>query len=141
MRGEDGEHLWYNPTSTSPDRSQQRDLLWNGKWGLMLRGTTIFPQGNRAFDLLTGKQITWTDARGKKREWTYPRSHGCGPKAASEHLLTFRSGCAGFVDLKHDSGTANLGGFHRSPCGSVLPSRSIRSRRAIRLSSCLLVPA
>lgn len=119
LRGEDGQRLGYNPTSTSPDGTTEHDLLWDGKWGLMLRGTTIFPQGNRAFDLLTGRQKTWADARDEQREWTYPRSHGCGPKAASQHLLTFRSGCAGFVDLKHDSGTGNLGGF-RSGCTSNL---------------------
>lgn len=115
LQGEDGKRLWYSPTWRSADGTTEGDLLWDGKWGLMLRDTTIFPQGNRAFDLLTGRQKMWTDAGGEQREWTYPRSHGCGPKAASEHLLTFRSGCAGFVDLSSDSGTGNLGGF-RSGC-------------------------
>jgi len=115
MRGTDGAVLWYGPVAKSADGSVTRELLWSGKSGLMLRGTTILPQGNRAFDLLTGKQRKWTDPSGNTREWTYPRSHGCGPKVASEHLLMFRSACAGFVDLRNDSGTGNLGGF-RSGC-------------------------
>jgi hypothetical protein len=39
--------------------------------------------------------------------------------AGSTHLITFRSGCAGFFDLKRDGGTGNLGGF-RSGCTSNL---------------------
>jgi hypothetical protein len=37
----------------------------------------------------------------------------------SEHLLTFRSGAAGFFDLTGEGGTGNLGGF-RSSCTSNL---------------------
>jgi hypothetical protein len=38
---------------------------------------------------------------------------------ASEHLLTFRSGAAGFFDLCNDGGTGNFGGF-RSSCTNNL---------------------
>jgi hypothetical protein len=45
--------------------------------------------------------------------------YGCNTVLGSEHLLTFRSGAAGFCDLTGDSGTGNLGGF-RSSCTSNL---------------------
>ena len=45
--------------------------------------------------------------------------YGCNTAIGSEHLLTFRSGAAGFCDLFSDSGTGNLGGF-RSSCTSNL---------------------
>jgi hypothetical protein len=38
---------------------------------------------------------------------------------ASEHLLTFRSGAAGYFDLCNDGGTGNIGGF-RSSCTNNL---------------------
>jgi len=60
-------------------------------------------------DPLTGESI----------EWTWARSYGCNTPAASENLMTFRSGSAGYLDLCHDGGTANLGGF-RSGCTNNL---------------------
>jgi hypothetical protein len=51
--------------------------------------------------------------------WTFTRAYGCNTAVASEHLLTFRSGAAGFYDLATHSGTGNFGGF-RSGCSSNL---------------------
>jgi hypothetical protein len=45
--------------------------------------------------------------------------YGCNTAIGSEHLLTFRSGAAGFFDLAGDSGTGNIGGF-RSSCTANL---------------------
>jgi len=125
LRGEDGKVVWEEPQlmgyarHPNPALDSSANPLWWGKWGLMLHGDTILTQGQRAFDLLTGEQKTWKDARGQEKEWRYRRSHGCGPMAGSVHLITFRSGCAGFFDLKNDGGTGNLGGF-RSGCTSNL---------------------
>jgi outer membrane protein assembly factor BamB len=125
LRGKDGSVVWAAPTlrryakHPNPALDSSDNPLWWGKWGPMLRGRTIFTQGQRAFELLTGAQKTWRDADGREREWRFRRSHGCGPIAGSQHLLTFRSGCAGFFDLEHDGGTGNLGGF-RSGCTSNL---------------------
>ena len=52
-------------------------------------------------------------------EWTWSRNYGCNTPAASENLLTFRSGAAGYYDLCNDGGTGNLGGF-RSSCTNNL---------------------
>jgi len=56
---------------------------------------------------------------GQRTGWKYSRMYGCNTAVGSEHLLTFRSGAAGFCDLTGDSGTGNLGGF-RSSCTSNL---------------------
>jgi outer membrane protein assembly factor BamB len=56
---------------------------------------------------------------GKTTGWKYTRMYGCNTAVGSEHLLTFRSGAAGFCDLTGDSGTGNLGGF-RSSCTANL---------------------
>src|SRR5262249_57481614 len=51
--------------------------------------------------------------------WAWARNYGCNTPVASENLLTFRSGAAGFFDLCRDGGTGNFGGF-RSSCTNNL---------------------
>ena len=73
-----------------------------------------------AFRLSDGKQkMVNNPITGEKQAWTMTRSYGCNNIIASENLLTFRSGAAGFYDLLTDSGTGNLGGF-KSGCTSNL---------------------
>jgi outer membrane protein assembly factor BamB len=131
LRGKDGKVLWDrltikdapDPCSLGPGFADSVrggvERLWWGKWGPMINGRTIYTQGQAAFDLLTGEQKIWTEPNGTTRAWRYRRSHGCGPSAGARHVITFRSGCAGFYDLARDGGTANLGGF-RSGCTSNL---------------------
>jgi hypothetical protein len=56
---------------------------------------------------------------GEPVEWTWSRNYGCNTPMASEHLLTFRSGAAGYFDFCNDGGTGNFGGF-RSSCTNNL---------------------
>lgn len=56
---------------------------------------------------------------GKMEPWRINRTYGCNTMIASEKLLTYRSGAAGFYDLETMSGTGNLGGF-KSGCTSNL---------------------
>ena len=56
---------------------------------------------------------------GKMEPWRINRAYGCNTMIASEKLLTYRSGAAGFYDLETMSGTGNLGGF-KSGCTSNL---------------------
>jgi hypothetical protein len=56
---------------------------------------------------------------GELQPWKITRAYGCNSICASENLLTFRSGAAGFYDLLTDGGTGNFGGF-RSGCTSNL---------------------
>src|SRR5262249_10374342 len=73
-----------------------------------------------ACDLLTGAPRTRPDPlTGEPVEWTWARTYGCNTPSAAEHLLTFRSGAAGYFDLCRDGGTGNLGGF-RTGCTNNL---------------------
>jgi len=56
---------------------------------------------------------------GEIQPWKITRAYGCNNIIASENLLTFRSGAAGFYDLQTEGGTGNLGGF-KSGCTSNL---------------------
>ena len=103
-RGTDGKELWFEKRYVGP---------------AMLHGDTIL-RGQGACDLLTGKPKMRRDPiTGVLEEWVWSRNYGCNTPAASEHLMTFRSGAAGFYDLCHDGGTGNLGGF-RSSCTNNL---------------------
>jgi len=99
-----GKVLWFEKSHTGP---------------AMIHGDTIL-QGQGACDLLTGALKMRPDPlTGEMVPWKWIRTYGCNTPAASEHLLTFRSGAAGFFDLCHDGGTGNFGGF-RSSCTNNL---------------------
>jgi len=105
-QGSDGTVIWKN-----------LELSYQGPC-LLLRDR-IIAQGP-AYSLLTGERILrkhpLTD---QPIGWRYTRTYGCNTAIAGQHLLTFRSGAAGFCDLKGDSGTGNFGGF-KSSCTSNL---------------------
>jgi hypothetical protein len=109
FRGNDGRKLW------------DKDVRYYGG-PCMLRGRQVLTQGRdckgEGWDLLTGRGTQRTNPiTGRSVRWRWQRSYGCGTAVASRHLLTFRSGAAGFYDLRGDGGTGNLGGF-RSGCTS-----------------------
>lgn len=92
----------------------------------ILHGTTIMTNANSyklsagAFRLLDGKPaLTTNPLTGAQQSWQMCRAYGCNNIIASENLLTFRSGAAGYYDLNTRSGTGNLGGF-KSGCTSNL---------------------
>ncbi len=85
----------------------------------LLHGDTIITQG-QAFSLLDGeRRMRRHPLTGVGVPWRWERAYGCNTAIASEWLLTFRSGAAGFYDLVSDGGTGNLGGF-KSGCTSNL---------------------
>ncbi len=96
-------------------------LLWQGTQvgPAMINGDTIL-LAEKACDLRTGApRLRPHPFTGEPVEWTWTRNHGCNTPAASEHLMTFRSGAAGYFDLAGDGGTGNFGGF-RSSCTNNL---------------------
>ncbi len=108
-RGSDGSILW-----------QHND---GGRGPRILHGDEIIPSITRSGDsatvsLLTGDPYLRRNPLHDEQEaWSYWRSYGCGASNASTHLLLFRSGAAGFTDLRGDGGTGNFGGF-KSGCTS-----------------------
>lgn len=92
----------------------------------ILHGETIMTNANSyklsagAFRLLDGQpELTINPLTGAEQPWQMCRAYGCNNIIASENMLTFRSGAAGYYDLTTRSGTGNLGGF-KSGCTSNL---------------------
>jgi outer membrane protein assembly factor BamB len=111
-RAGSGEVLWYEAKHGGP---------------AMIQRDTILMQGN-ACDLLTGKKKTRVDPlTGETVEWLWTRGYGCNTPLASEHLLTFRSGAAGYYDLCNDGGTGNLGGFRSSCTNNLIVANGVLS--------------
>jgi Malectin domain len=85
----------------------------------ILSGEKIYTNGE-GFSLLTGEPIFEKDLlTGEDVKWNFKREYGCGYVVASEHLLTFRSASAGFVNLDVFEGTGSLGGF-KAGCSANL---------------------
>ncbi len=100
----DGKLMWFDKTYSGP---------------AMIHGDMIL-QDQSACDLLTGAPKMRKDPiTGESTPWKWIRNYGCNTPMASEHLLTFRSGAAGYFDLCNDGGTGNFGGF-RSSCTNNL---------------------
>jgi outer membrane protein assembly factor BamB len=103
-RGARGNPLWFQPKYTGP---------------AMIHGGMVLHDGGGC-NLFTGAATMHDDPlTGAPLEWAWARNYGCNTPAASENLLTFRSGAAGYYDLANDGGTGNLGGF-RSSCTNNL---------------------
>ena len=103
-QGRSGEVLWAN-----------RDLSYSGPCLLLKNRIITNGNGGFALDIKTGKPTGWK----------YTRNYGCNTAIGSEHLLTFRSGAAGFYDLSHDGGTGNWGGFRSSCTANLIPANGI----------------
>ncbi len=99
-----GKELWF-------DKSYGGPAMIHGDEILLEKGACDIRTGGLKLrdDPITGVPVPWS--------WT--RTYGCNTPLASEHLLTFRSGAAGYFDLCNDGGTGNFGGF-RSSCTNNL---------------------
>jgi len=113
----------YNATDGSL-RWAQDELAYNGPCILhndwIITNTNSYAVSSGAYDIRTGHQrMIQNPITGQSQPWQLTRTYGCNKIIASENLLTFRSGAAGFYDLLTDSGTGNWGGF-KSGCTSNL---------------------
>lgn len=104
FRGSDGAVLWH-----------EKELDYGGP--CILWGDRILTNGAGGFAIEM--------KTGKKTGWTYNRTYGCNTALGGKHLLTFRSGAAGFCDLGNDSGTGNLGGFRSSCTNNLIPANGV----------------
>ena len=112
-QGNDGSMLWEDR-----DRSYSGPCILHND--IIFTNANSYKKSNGAFNLLSGDPKLFTNPiTGKQEPWKIVRTYGCNSMIASEHLLTFRSGAAGFYDLTGGSGTGNFGGF-RSGCTSNL---------------------
>ena len=116
--GADGTVRWDKSVSGIVDRGPY-----------ILHGDTLITQmelSGRGYDLLTGE--AWMGTHPTTREsvrWMFSRTYGCGTAIASEHLLCFRSGAAGYFDLRRDGGTGNFGGFRSGCTANLIPANGV----------------
>ncbi|MDB4676771.1 PQQ-binding-like beta-propeller repeat protein [bacterium] len=86
----------------------------------IITNTNSYAESAGAFFLHDGRQkMVPHPITGQPQPWRLKRAYGCNHIIASENMLTFRSGAAGYYDLLNDGGTGNLGGF-KSGCTSNL---------------------
>ena len=87
---------------------------------LIITNANSYSESAGAFSLIDGSQhLVPHPLTGEMVPWKMTRAYGCNNIIASENMLTFRSGAAGYYDLTTNSGTGNLGGF-KSGCTSNL---------------------
>lgn len=109
----DGTLRWSNDTLT-----YNGPCILHNNW--IITNTNAYSKSAGAYDIRTGEpRLTKNPLTGKPQPWQITRAYGCNNIIASENLLTFRSGAAGYYDLLTDAGTGNLGGF-KSGCTSNL---------------------
>ncbi len=112
FHADDGKVLWENKSYRGP---------------AMIHHDTILMAGS-ACELLTGApHMREHPLSGELVEWTWSRNYGCNTPMASEHLLTFRSGAAGYFDFCNDGGTGNFGGFRSSCTNNLIVAGGILS--------------
>jgi outer membrane protein assembly factor BamB len=116
LNGESGKRMKVYRTDT-------KEVLWDKGLSYnnppIIANDKIYTEGE-GFYLLTGEPIMEKDpVTGEELKWKYKREYGCGYVIASEHLLTFRSASAGFVNLDYFEGTGSLGGF-KAGCSANL---------------------
>ncbi|MCU0473573.1 MAG: PQQ-binding-like beta-propeller repeat protein [Bacteroidales bacterium] len=111
LNGEEGRRMNTYNTITK-EKIWDKDISYRNP--PIIHNDKIYLNGN-GFSLLTGEPLLEKDPiTGETLKWTFKREYGCGIVAASEHLLTFRSASAGFVNLDAFEGTGSLGGWKAS---------------------------
>ena len=116
LGGEDGERI-------IALRGTDGKVIWDEKLNYatfpILHGDNIITESGM-FSLATGEPVMRINPiTDTSSLWSWKRYYGCNYPIASENLLTFRSGAAGFYDLTNDGGTGNFGGF-KSGCTANL---------------------
>lgn len=111
--GENGKLKWH-----VADRAYSGPCILHNE--TILTNANSYQLSSGAFSLLNGEpEFIINPITQQKQEWQICRTYGCNSVIASENLLTFRSGAAGYYDMQTKSGTGNLGGF-KSGCTSNL---------------------
>lgn len=93
---------------------------------LILTAPDQYADSAGAYHLVDGSPYLITNPlTGKKEPWRITRAYGCNNPVAGEHLLTFRSGAAGYYDLDNMSGTGNFGGFKSGCTSNLIPANGV----------------
>jgi hypothetical protein len=117
------------PTGMRAYRAADGTAIWKEahRGPAILHGDRIIID-RQICELLTGKLIQRDDPlTNQPVDWTWNRNYGCNTPQASQHLLLFRSGAAGYCDLTNDGGTGNFGGFKSSCTNNLIAAGGVLS--------------
>ena len=114
-QGSDGAVLWERGSSTGGP--------------CLLHGDMVIAQGQtngNARDILTGEtSMREHPLTGASVPWSFSRKYGCNTAVGSEYLLTFRSGAAGYYDMRNNGGTGNFGGTKSGCSSNLIPANGV----------------
>jgi outer membrane protein assembly factor BamB len=117
--GVDGSVVW-----TKPELKYSGPCILHND--LIITNANSYNESAGAYYLSTGEpQFITNPLTGEKSPWKISRTYGCNTILASENMLTFRSGAAGFYDLKTHSGTGNFGGFKSGCTGNLIAAGGV----------------
>ena len=106
-----------------------QDLRRDHSGPMILHNDTFITNGGRGgaiFDLKTGQPTTRRHPLTLEPvPWRWGRLYGCNTAIAGKHLMTFRSGGAGFYDLDRAGGTGNFGGFKAGCSSNLVPAGGV----------------
>jgi outer membrane protein assembly factor BamB len=95
----------------------------------LLHGDMVIEQkgnGGNARDILTGATyMREHPMTGSSVPWGFSRKYGCNTAVGCKYLLTFRSGAAGYYDMRNNSGTGNFGGFKSGCTPNLIPANGV----------------
>ncbi len=118
-RGKDGSVKW-----SQPDFKYSGPCILHND--LIITNANSYSESAGALYLTTGKPYLITNPLTQQQEpWRITRTYGCNTILASENLLTFRSGAAGFYDLATHGGTGNFGGFKSGCTGNLIAAGGV----------------
>ncbi len=118
-RGENGSVVW-----TQPDLKYSGPCILHND--LIITNANSYRESAGAFYLKSGEPYyILNPLTGEKEHWKIKRAYGCNTIVASENLLTFRSGAAGYYDLTTHSGTGNFGGFKSGCTGNLIVANGV----------------
>ncbi len=102
-----------------PENLVHKVILWKDRV-IDQRGPGV------AYDIQTGAEKTVVHPlSGEDVSWEFTKiGHHCNYAIASEHLMTFRAGTAGFFDLD-TGGTSHLEGFRSGCRNSLIPANGV----------------
>lgn len=118
-KGTNGSEVWSKP-----------ELKYSGPCilhnDLIITNANSYNESAGAFYLSSGEPHMITNPlTGEESPWKISRAYGCNTILASENMLTFRSGAAGFYDLKTHAGTGNFGGFKSGCTGNLIAAGGV----------------
>ncbi len=113
--GSDGRLLWRHKEAYSGPPILRHEMIIT-----QTGGGNLSARPAKVYALRTGKLVTRTHPMtGETIPWNWVRFKGCNTAIASEHLMTFRSASACYLDFHAGQGTISIGGF-KSGCTSNL---------------------